>query len=986
MFGFFKEKILAGKQKKLKRKYPGVNILFHKEMPIPSVNEIMRLAPIVAEINSLEESIKSLSDAELKAKTDVFKEHIDRESRVHEPRIQELQDRFNAAATPKEKEKIKEVIKNTRNRIFDDILPQVFAVVRETARRKLNMRHFDVQLAGGLVLHQGNIAEMTTGEGKTLVATLPVYLNALAGKGVHVVTVNDYLARRDCEWMGPVYEFLGLSVGVIQHDMNPEQKQKEYNCDITYGTNNEFGFDYLRDNMVSRQEDMVHRGYYYAIVDEVDCILVDESRTPLIISGPAEESTDKYYKIDRIMPKLQKGERDDSDKDNIIETGDFIIDEKSRTTYLTEQGEIKAARLLGIKSMHDIDSMEYKHHVNQALRAHNNFTRDVDYIVKDNQVVIVDEFTGRIMPGRRWSDGLHQAIEAKEKAKIERENQTLATITFQNYFRMYEKLGGMTGTAFTESQEFHQIYNLEVVVVPTNRILMRQQYPDVIYRTAKEKFKAIVNEITELHEKGRPVLVGTISIEKSELLSQMLKQKGIPHNVLNARPENAGREAEIVAQAGSYGAVTIATNMAGRGTDILLGGNPVFLADSYLRQEDIDPREADQDQKEKALDLAQKKTLADHDKIVELGGLHMLGTERHESRRIDNQLRGRCGRQGDPGSSRFYLSLEDDLMRIFGSDRISGIMERLGMPEGQDIQHPLVSRSIETAQRRVEGHNFDIRKQLLEYDNVMNRQREVIYLERRRVLEQDNLKNHILEMAEDVIYEAVERYANPDLPESDWDLRELAGWVENKFPVSSEVKQWQELKPEQVAEQVFQKVSQAYQTKEDMLGKEGMRHLEKIIMLQMIDSKWKDHLHAMDNLREGIGLRAYGQRDPLVEYSHEGHAMFTDMIARVKEETLEFMFKVQPVSEEEEVRNIFRPAAQEFLHPEISSLGPGARPSRPQVNDMAPPDMGSEEGVPPGAAEGGPAETYRRLDKKVGRNDPCPCGSGKKYKKCCAKS
>jgi len=1040
MLGFFKNRFLARKQKLLKDKYPLINITLNREMPIPSVKEIINVAPVIQQINSLEPEIKLLSDAQLRGKTDMFKQHIAEQDKIYDSQIKELQDRFNAAATPKEKESIKTVIKNTRNRIFDEILPEAFAVVREAAWRVLGnrcirfwvyadegqkdgsvrqvhivdyeeadaferdlktrgkvfdkeryMAHFDVQLVGGLVLHQGKIAEMTTGEGKTLVATLPVYLNALPGKGVHVVTVNDYLARRDKEWMGQIYEFLGLSVGVVQHDMSPRQRQQEYGCDITYGTNNEFGFDYLRDNMVVRHEDRVHRGYYFSIVDEVDSILVDESRTPLIISGPAEDSTDKYYKIDKIIPRLKKGERSEEEKDNIIETGDFIIDEKAKTTYLTEEGEIKVAQLLGVKSLHDIESMEYKHHINQALRAHNNFTRDVDYIVKDNQVVIVDEFTGRIMPGRRWSDGLHQAIEAKEGAKIERENQTLATITFQNYFRMYEKLAGMTGTAFTEAQEFHQIYSLDVVAIPTNMPLLRKQYPDVIYRTVKEKFNAIVEEITELHKNGQPVLVGTISIEKSELLSQLLKRNGIPHNVLNARPENAGREAEIVAQAGRYSAVTIATNMAGRGTDILLGGNPAFLADSYLRQENIDPREADEETKRQTLNKAEKQTAEEQRNVIEQGGLHMLGTERHEARRIDNQLRGRCGRQGDPGSSRFYLSLEDDLMRIFGSDRISSIMERLGMPEGQDIQHPLISRSIETAQRRVEAHNFDIRKQLLEYDNVMNRQREVIYEERRKVLEQDNLKAHILEMAEDVIYETVELYANPDMSNADWDLRELAGWLENKFTVRADVGQWQGLKAEEIAEQICKKVSEAYQAKEESLDEEPMRHLEKVIMLQMIDSKWKDHLHAMDGLREGIGLRAYGQRDPLVEYSHEGHAKFTEMIARVKEETLEFIFKVQPVSEKRELRSVF--SAQEFLHRDVSSLGPGA--SRPQ-GISPPPAAGRSQGGPmmpdsdsdgpfPGAGPQGPASTFRRSVKKVGRNDPCTCGSGKKYKKCCGK-
>jgi preprotein translocase subunit SecA len=900
-----------------------------------SERELKKVYPIVDRINSLEPEIQKLTDSELRAKTDIFKERI------------------------------------KKGETLDEILPEAFAVVRESARRTVNMRHFDVQLMGGIVLHQGKIAEMTTGEGKTLVATLAVYLNALTGKGVHVITVNDYLARRDMEWMGPIYESLGLTIGVIQHDMSPYQRQAAYNSDITYGTNNEYGFDYLRDNMVVRKEDRVQRNLHYAIVDEVDSILIDEARTPLIISGPAEESTDKYYKIDKLVPRLTRGKRDEDKK---IETGDFIVDEKAHTAYLTEDGEVKAADLLGIDNLHDIKYMDYKHHINQALRAHELFKRDVDYVIKDGGVMIVDEFTGRLMPGRRWSDGLHQAIEAKEGVRIERENQTLATITFQNYFRMYEKLAGMTGTALTEAGEFIHIYKLDVVVIPTNKPLIRTNYPDCIYKTEKEKFDSVVKEITELYEKGRPVLVGTISIDKSERLSLLLKRKGISHQVLNAKYHEM--EAHIISQAGRFKGVTIATNMAGRGTDILLGGNPEYLANDYLKQKEIDPKAATPQQKQETLNLIKPKIDEEHNMVVSLGGLHILGTERHEARRIDNQLRGRSGRQGDPGSNRFYLSLEDDLLRIFGSERIKVIMDKLGLEEGQEIQHPLVTRAIETAQKRVEEHNFGIRKHLLEYDNVMNKQREILYKERLFVLEADSLKEHIFEMMEDVVSEALNIYANEESRQTEWDTEGLSNFLSSKFLISREVIKQDDINIERdrLREDLLSSLKDAYNRKEESVGFEIMRGLERIILLQTIDLKWKDHLYSMDILREGIGLRAYGQKDPLVEYQHEGFDMFEDMTYRIKEEALELILKVRPYLDEK-VMGVFEELPQEFVHPEFS---------RPTLHQPAYQDSYGED-VIPNQPQTPKLTTYQRDHQKVGRNDPCHCGSGKKYKKCCGK-
>ncbi|MDD5450086.1 MAG: preprotein translocase subunit SecA, partial [Candidatus Omnitrophica bacterium] len=766
--------------------------------------------------------------------------------------------------------------------------------------------------------------------------------------------------------MGPIYESLGLSVGVLQHDMDPKLKQAAYNSDITYGTNNEFGFDYLRDNMVTHKDQMVQGELNYAIVDEVDSILIDEARTPLIISGPSEESTELYYKIDKIIPRLVQGAKDETTKK---ETGDFVVDEKGHSAYLTDEGEQKVIGLLGIKDMHSIESMEYKHHVNQALRAHSLFKKDVDYIVKDGEVIIVDEFTGRLMPGRRWSDGLHQAVEAKEGVRIERENQTLATITLQNYFKMYKKLAGMTGTAETEAMEFEKIYNLSVAVIPTNQPLLRTNYPDVIYRSQREKYKAVCDEIEGLYKKGRPVLVGTISIEKNEKLSRMLKQKNIPHNILNAKYHEL--EAHIIAQAGRAGGVTIATNMAGRGTDILLGGNPEFLARDVIAKLRSSGKEISSEEEAGIFKEMKEKTEAEHRKVVELGGLHVLGTERHEARRIDNQLRGRSGRQGDPGSSTFYLSLEDDLLRIFGSDRIAGFMSKMGMEEGQDIQHPLVTRAISTAQRRVEEHNFEIRKHLLEYDNVMNKQREVIYKERKTILLSEDLKDYMENLIQEVVEIGLDTYLNKDLRQDEWDYDGLASWLKTKFLIDFAGANLSEMGIDAIRETILERLNARYQERASVIGEGGIKELEKIILLHIIDTKWKEHLYNMDNLREGIGLRAYGQRDPLIEYQHEGYEMFMVMIDAVKEEAVEFLFKVQTVEEEKSKPGVLEAAPKQFMHEEKQSF----------------PLSAPEERVPVPQA---PSVTFTREAPKVGRNDPCPCGkidpaTGRpsKYKKCC---
>jgi len=1322
MFSFIKKTILNSKQNLIKRRYPAVNIVLHPDMPLSSINKMVELASIVDAVNKLEPKIRVLSDEELSRKTEEFSQHILSKCNQHQSEIRELEELLLSVAIPEEKEKIRQRLKLARNKIFSDILVEAFAVVREVARRTVGMRHFDVQIAGGVVLHEGRIAEMATGEGKTLVATLPAYLNALLRRGVHIVTVNDYLARRDAEWMGPIYEFLGLTVGVIQHDLDDEARKKAYACDITYGTNNEFGFDYLRDNMKYSYDDLVQRPFFYAIVDEVDSILIDEARTPLIISGPAEESTEKYYVVDKIIPRL-KGriilERDEivaKYKGEDLSRGyDYIVDEKAHTAYLTEQGETKVCSMLNVDNLHDIQTIDWRHHVIAALRAHNLFKLDVDYVVKEGQVIIVDEFTGRLMPGRRWSDGLHQAIEAKEGLRIERENQTLATITFQNYFRMYEKLAGMTGTAFSEAQEFKTIYQLDVVVLPTNRPLIRTNYSDCVYKTEEEKFEAVVKEISRLHKQGRPVLVGTTSVEKNLKFSELLKKRDIPYVLLNAKDH--AQEAKVIAEAGRKGKVTVATNMAGRGIDIVLGGDPkklkkavlstiichdslkyiselmgelkplgtkfeefkriileiealskkvyqycikedasrvnnllvnfdrdyssfyntiynyisglkeaimreqkylkeIFsiigidsedsegigklLEDCKLKLNDIESSfsntknnidefmaslrgqrqaveddtrlifkqeqdiqneievisklkreeqgqgaekienkaiaveelnkldiildgfeekldkieqisEADKgvflnnlsgyskefkeletriinagkeyfDSKKMTLrkireqlldrwravayynklgdvkqrigvlegiirnqlkekiaplikyaefriledirrfqsefsqiqenlqevnrlsrdkvvsrDLSSIKDISalspesrakigilsedlgvyarEHDEVVGLGGLHVIGTERHEARRIDNQLRGRSGRQGDPGSSCFYVSLGDDLMRLFGSERMIGFMDRLGLEDGQVIEHPWVSKSIEMAQRRVEEHNFEIRKQLLEYDNVMNKQREVIYAQRRQILEGESLSEQILDMMQAVIQGYCNNYISKENQEA-YDLTGLANALYLKFGIKINGQDLSGLSPDKIQERIYDILSKAYMQKQEEIGTRLMQHFQRMVLLQVIDSKWKDHLYAMDDLREGIGLRAIGQRDPLIEYKREAFIMFDQMIAAIQEDAVEMLFKIQPAAQER-VQGVFRQAAQEFLHPEISRF----RRPKGQTPDELSPD--SDLHTP--ASRPSSTKTY----PKVGRNDPCPCGAidprtGKpiKYKRC----
>jgi preprotein translocase subunit SecA len=909
-----------------------LNKVIAKVIGTKNERELKKIQPLVAQINELEPKYKALSDPELQAQTPAFRQKIDQGAPL------------------------------------DDLLPEAFAVCREAGRRMLSMRHFDVQLIGGIVLHRGKIAEMKTGEGKTLVATLPAYLNALTGKGVHIITVNDYLARRDSEWMGKIFEFLGLSVGNIQHENTDAERQQAYGADVTYGTNNEFGFDYLRDNMKFDPGLFVHRVFpktikdpdgkemekllHFGIVDEVDSILIDEARTPLIISGPAEESTELYYNIDRIIPRLRRDV-------------DYTIDEKTRTVTLTEDGVPNTEKLLGVSNLYDPNQMHILHHVYQALRAHTLYKRDTDYMVKDGQVVIVDEFTGRLMPGRRWSDGLHQAVEAKEHVKIERENQTLATVTFQNYFRMYDKLAGMTGTAETEAAEFEKVYNLEVMVVPTNRPLIRDEYPDVVYRTEREKLNAVVEEIQELNEEGRPVLVGTTSIGKSEKLSQMLKRAGLKHVVLNAKYHEM--EAEIVAQAGRQAAVTIATNMAGRGTDILLGGNPDYMAKAALKSKGKNPLEVPEEVWDQAFSKAQTEVSEAHDHVVGAGGLHILATERHEARRIDNQLRGRAGRQGDPGSSRFYLSLEDDLMRIFGSDRISGLMQRLGMEEGVPIEHKMVTRAIERAQKQVEGQNFGIRKHLLEYDDVMNKQRVAVYRLRREILEGKDQREYVMELAGSLLDYFLDQHLSPDVEPRDWNTEGFQHDLTRQFGFESTFYKeiaWDELNRQEIRDFVWGKIEEKYKQKEELIGPDLMRVHERIIMLQIVDAQWKDHLYGMDHLKEGIGLRGYGQRDPLIEYKKESFQMFEAMWDRIEEESVRYLFLLQPVREQ---------AAEER---------PRTRPSRLTFNDPGASPSAFARRESKGGADAA-VKTVKRTSKKVGRNDPCPCGSGKKYKKCC---
>jgi preprotein translocase subunit SecA len=1059
-----------------------LNTLLTRIVGTKNERELKKIRPVVAEIGAFEAGLRKLTDAELAAMTVTFR--------------QRLRD----------------------GQSLDDLLPEAFAVVREAGRRVLNMRHFDVQLIGGMVLHRGMIAEMKTGEGKTLVATLAAYLNALPGKGVHVVTVNDYLAKRDSEWMGRLYRFLGLSVGVIQHSMDDRERQVAYGADITYGTNNEFGFDYLRDNMKFDLGMYVQRGHHFAVVDEVDSILIDEARTPLIISGPAEESTDKYYRVDQIIPKLKPGARITGDKKaeeraELEKTGDYIVDEKAKTVTLTEMGMAHAEKLLGVKNLWEPSNMDVLHHVNQGLRAHTLFHRDVDYVVKDGQVTIVDEFTGRLMPGRRWSDGLHQAVEAKEKVKIERENQTLATITFQNYFRMYGKLSGMTGTAETEAAEFDKIYKLEVLVIPTNRPLIRVENPDVVYRTEPEKNDAVVKEIQELHESGRPVLVGTISIEKSEALSTLLKKAGIKHVVLNAKYHE--REAEMVAQAGRFGAVMIATNMAGRGTDIILGGVPDHRAKAVLverlAEKKLDADHATPDDQRGAFDqvtaemagefkreLQQRKpnpetrtelarrylglmasfasdhpsvlavrglapegsrlasyldagrdlprptkekiakafypeienpvdflavhplkasiealigtpefasveTLLDaneRERVVALGGVHILGTERHEARRIDNQLRGRAGRQGDPGSSRFYLSLQDDLMRIFGSERISGLMKRLGMEEGIPIEHGMVTRSIERAQRQVEAQNFGVRKHLLEYDDVMNKQRKAVYDMRRMVLEGKDTREHVMRLVDEIVEWYVDSYCSEKDAPSNWSLESLQGALKETFGMDAPLAELQQLPRSEMVPKLAGAIHNRYAEREAAIGVERMLFHQRMLMLQIVDTQWKDHLYSLDHLKEGIGLRGYGQRDPLVEYKKESFQMFQDLMDRIDEEILRWSFLYQPTAppepassetddEEPLVPGPRRPRPAPTLttavrEPELAAVGVKTVPRNLSYNDPSAAQSAFAQKAQPREAAGGTDEvqTVKREGPKVGRNDPCPCGSGKKYKKC----
>jgi preprotein translocase subunit SecA len=962
-----------------------INKLLAKVIGTQNDRELKRLHPLVGRIGELEGGLRNLSDAEIRAKSTEFRE------------------------------------RHAKGESLDDLLPEAFAVVREAGRRVLNMRHFDVQLLGGMVLHQGKIAEMKTGEGKTLVSTLPAYLNGLSGRGMHLVTVNDYLARRDSEWMGRIYRYLGMSVGVIQHELNDAERQVAYGCDITYGTNNEFGFDYLRDNMKFDLAQFVQRGHRFAIVDEVDSILIDEARTPLIISGPAEESTDLYYEVDRVIPKLApgavtQGNVKAEDREKLETTGDFLKDEKHKTVQLTEMGMAKAEKMLAHRlvpnsgGLYDPVNMPLLHHIHQALRAHGLFRLDVDYMVKDGQVVIVDEFTGRLMPGRRWSDGLHQAVEAKEKVKIERENQTLATITFQNYFRKYTKLSGMTGTADTEAEEFAKIYKLDVNVMPPNRPLLRKEEPDSVYRTEREKYDAILNDIIEHQESGRPTLVGTVSIEKSEKLSSMLKRRGIKHVVLNAKYH--AQEAEIVAQAGRRANVTIATNMAGRGTDILLGGNPEFMARQQTLADQIAERLpkgqekfADDDdfvyffhiesfyrvprkEYERMLADCRRQTDAEHEEVVRLGGLHIVGTERHEARRIDNQLRGRAGRQGDPGSSRFYLSLEDDLMRIFGSGRISNLMQRLGMEEGVPIEHGMVTKAIERAQKQVEAQNFATRKHLLEYDDVMNKQRENVYTLRREILDGQirfeegevvDTRGYVLSLGEDLVQNLVATHASPEQDPSEWDLGALQQAASDLFgvePQALEDLKLEERPQPEIATALADLVTERYEEKEKGVAIDPaiLRRVERDIMLQIVDAQWKDHLYSLDHLKEGIGLRGYGQRDPLVEYKKESFTLFQAMKDRIDDETVRYLWRLRPVVAEGGTPAPPRPAPRQAPPLTLSSGSSSA--SGP---------VGAPAGPPRPARTGGDdavVKPFKRDEPKLGRNDPCWCGSGKKFKKC----
>ncbi len=999
MLGFLIRGIAVKRARRLiERLDPAVSVHVPEELPLPSIRVVTRMAAVVSRINALETGLQALSDDDLRARTQDFRKRYQEAVAAKRTLLEEIEGKYRSAVSGDERETLvlqleeaEKGFKDAKRATLTAILPEAFAVVREASRRILGMRHYDIQLVGGMVLHEGGISEMATGEGKTLVSTAPVYLNALTGEGVHIVTVNDYLARRDREWMGPLYEFLGLSVGVIVHGLTTAQRQEAYRCDITYGTNNEFGFDYLRDNMVSYRDEMVQRGHYYAVVDEVDSILIDEARTPLIISGPAEESTDTYYKAEQIARTLQGIRLTENDEieakyrgeeiEDITRGYDYSADEKGRAVSLTDQGEERCARGFGIPNMHDMETMEYRHHILQALRAKEFFKRDVDYVVRDGEVIIVDEFTGRMMPGRRWSDGLHQAIEAKEGIKIERENQTLATVTFQNYFRMYEKLAGMTGTAYTEAGEFKEIYHLDTVVLPTNRPLKRKNFDDCIYRTAREKYQAVVDEIVEYHRRGQPVLVGTISIEKSELISDLLKQRGISHQVLNAKYHE--REAQIVAQAGRYQGVTIATNMAGRGTDIVLGGNAEFLARSLAdEQRAEDETDADHEGRIAAF-LAQfrDQVRREHAQVVEAGGLHVIGTERHESRRIDNQLRGRSGRQGDPGSSKFFISLEDDLMRLFGGDRLMAIMATLGAEEGQTLEHPLISRSIGIAQKRVEGFNFEIRKQLIEYDNVMNKQREAVYSLRRSILESSSVQDRVREVIDEVAARAAERYLYGGLTATEWDWDGLFLYMKSRLGCDlTNIRERLMEKPyAEIVTDLRGFVRQVYEAREAVIGAETLRHLEKMIFLNTIDTKWKEHLYAMDQLKGGVGLRAYGQRDPVLEYKREGFEMFQAMFDVMYEEVAELVLRMAVPEQPPRFRGVFESVPQHFVHRDFSSLEAASDQAAAGAAPLA--RALPESSV--GAASSEARTPVHHQEKKVGRNDPCPCGSGKKYKKCC---
>jgi preprotein translocase subunit SecA len=950
--------------------------------------EVKAMRPMIQAINDLEPRMMELTDAELAAQTVTFKQQL------------------------------------AQGATLDDLLIPAFATVREAGRRVLNMRHFDVQLIGGTVLHRGKIAEMKTGEGKTLVATLPVYLNALAGKGVHVITVNDYLAHRDSDWMGRIYKFLGLTVGVIVHDLDDPERKAAYNCDITYGTNNEFGFDYLRDNMKFRISDCVQREHFFAIVDEVDSILIDEARTPLIISGPSEESTDKYYKINRIIPFLIRGEViEGKEPGQKWTTGDYTVDEKHRAVGLTEEGVLKIEKLLGLSNMFDAVNMETNHHVQTALKAHVIFQRDKDYVVKDDEVIIVDEHTGRLMPGRRWSDGLHQAVEAKEGVKIQRENQTLATITFQNYFRMYKKLAGMTGTADTEAAEFDKIYKLEVTQIPTNKPMQRKEMEDIVYRTEEEKFRNAAKEIKERHETGQPVLVGTVSVEKSEKLGALLKRMGVRHEILNAK--NHEREAEIVAQAGRKGAVVVSTNMAGRGTDILLGGNPEAmaagmavksgLAQSVSREDDravagFHNFSYKQEHYRMPLDKWEElylplKAAADkeHEEVVAMGGLHIVGTERHESRRIDNQLRGRAGRQGDPGSARFYLSLQDDLMRIFGGQRMQNLMLRLGMEEDVPIESRMITKRIRSAQEAVEAQNFAARKHILEYDDVMNKQRQAVYGMRRALLEGADQKDRITEIVGGILGSFIDLRCPEKGHSSQWDWHGLEGDILTQFGVKIRTDELKNLDRRELETTINDQILKKYTEKEQMIGAPLMRETERMIMLNVIDNQWKDHLLSMDHLKEGINLRSYGQKDPLIEYKKESYTLFQDMMDRIEDETIRYLFFLQRVEEtggpESNVPypEVWADEPEEEIGPD--EQGEPVAVGAPQMDDRAQKaaqnsvldftrsiERKKEKELAALQFMGGEASAPKQpkiAAKKVGPNDPCPCGSGKKYKKCC---